>query len=159
MDTLTVMKQSLDALDLSQAMLEKSCHHHAILSAYKNLRSVIQEFEEYAPVAWHYKEQLSLGFFKHHFTAYADEATEYWNPLYAAPQFAAVPPAPTFGRDRKDLRIADLKAEVMTLRAQLQDVIDPRWILHIRNGGIVASSIKDPLENGDYYIIKKDLSD
>lgn len=56
--------------------------------------------------------------------------------------------------DAKDLRIADLKAEVMTLRAQLQEVIDPRWILHIRSGGIVASSIKDPLENGDYYIVK-----
>lgn len=43
MDWSSVAKQALEALDLSQALLEKSSHHPKILAAYKNLRQAIEE--------------------------------------------------------------------------------------------------------------------
>ena len=48
----TKLESILAALDLAQALTEKSAHHPVILQGYKDLRSVIAEMEAGEPVAW-----------------------------------------------------------------------------------------------------------
>lgn len=146
MDALTAMKQALEAMERYKI---KRQDFDRFAEEIVNLRNAIEKMGKSEPVAW-----VTGGdcYADGHIDCYAWVTGEFTTPLYATHQLP-------LQADSKDIKIADLKAEVMTLRAQIQEVIDPRWILHIRDGGIVASSIKDPLENGDYYIIKKGLSD
>jgi len=56
-NTLTTLRAALDALDLGQAITEKSIHHPIILQGYKDLRALIASMEaqpEQAPFGiWH----------------------------------------------------------------------------------------------------------
>jgi hypothetical protein len=47
----TVLKQALNALDLSQSLLEKSTHHKIVLDAYEKLRQLLAEPNDYVPLS------------------------------------------------------------------------------------------------------------
>ena len=47
-----ILKQSLDALDISVALNVKSNHHGKIVEAYESLRQAIADLESQEPVAW-----------------------------------------------------------------------------------------------------------
>ena len=93
--TLTALKLAEEALDLAQALLEKSCHHATILNAYKETRKyreALAEQEKQEPVAWMVIGDGQHGVYKagEHFDSI--ECSSYWNnrgyelvPVYAAP--------------------------------------------------------------------------
>jgi hypothetical protein len=79
--SIQAMKQALEALDVSQALLEKSCYHHRILSAYKELRAAISEQEKCEPVG--YLCKVGLPMYQRTLLEGNDPAK--WEPLYTHP--------------------------------------------------------------------------
>lgn len=134
MDALTVMKQALEALESANTP------NNFYTEEENNLRAVIKQME---------KALNSLR-----------KDAERYRWLRNCPTDDL--PLGSFGKllcmGQLDSAIDKAIGENIFLE-DIDSNIIPAGVLHIRDGGIVASSIKDPLENGDYYIIKNDLSD
>ena len=82
------MKQALEALDLSQSLLERSQHHAQILGAYTALRQAIEQAEKQEPIGYLCENAVGHKYFRW------KKLTSAYNPvaLYTAPPQAEKPP-------------------------------------------------------------------